>query len=106
MTEVRGDWLPATLRHLDAVYEQVRDDLPATRKPSEYWQEHCLMALSFVHKAEVAMRHEIGVETIAFGRDFPHAEGTWPNTRTGCATRSRASPTTSCGSCWARTRSG
>jgi hypothetical protein len=26
------------------------------------------------------MRHEIGVETIAFGRDFPHPEGTWPNT--------------------------
>ena len=26
------------------------------------------------------MRHEIGVDTITFGRDFPHAEGTWPNT--------------------------
>ncbi len=25
------------------------------------------------------MRHEIGVETIAFGRDYPHPEGTWPN---------------------------
>jgi hypothetical protein len=36
--------------------------------------------LSFVHKAEVGMRHEIGVETIFFGRDYPHAEGTWPNT--------------------------
>jgi hypothetical protein len=80
MTEVRGDWLPQTLQHLDAAYEQVRDVVPATRKPSEYWQEHCLMTLSFVHKAEVAMRHELGVETIAFGRDFPHAEGTWPNT--------------------------
>ena len=29
MTEVRGDWLPATLEHLDAAYEQVRDDVPA-----------------------------------------------------------------------------
>ena len=38
------------------------------------------MSLSFVHKAEVAMRHELGIETIFFGRDFPHAEGTWPNT--------------------------
>ena len=26
------------------------------------------------------MRHEIGLETITFGRDYPHAEGTWPNT--------------------------
>jgi hypothetical protein len=81
MTEVRGDWLPETLRHLDAVYAQVRNDVPAQRAPSEYWHEHCLMSLSFVHKAEVEMRHEMGIETIFFGRDFPHAEGTWPNTR-------------------------
>jgi predicted TIM-barrel fold metal-dependent hydrolase len=80
MTEVRGDWLPDTLRHLDAAFEEAREDLPAKRKPNEYWQENCLVALSFVHKAEVAMRHEIGVETICFGRDYPHAEGTWPNT--------------------------
>ena len=26
------------------------------------------------------MRHDIGIETITFGRDYPHAEGTWPNT--------------------------
>jgi predicted TIM-barrel fold metal-dependent hydrolase len=80
MTEVRGDWLPATLRRLDAVFEQDRDAVPAKRKPSEYWQENCLMSLSFVHKSEVAMRHELGVQTIFFGRDYPHAEGTWPNT--------------------------
>ena len=80
MAEVRGDWLPATLRHLDGVYERDRADLPAKRSPSEYWQENCLVALSFVHKAEVAMRHEIGIDTITFGRDYPHAEGTWPTT--------------------------
>jgi hypothetical protein len=33
-----------------------------------------------MHKAEVEMRHEIGVEQILFGRDYPHPEGTWPNT--------------------------
>jgi predicted TIM-barrel fold metal-dependent hydrolase len=80
MTEVRGDWLPDTLHHLDAAFEQHREDVPARRKPSEVWQEHCLVSLSFVHKAEVAMRHEIGLGTIFFGRDYPHAEGTWPNT--------------------------
>ncbi len=26
------------------------------------------------------MRHELGIETVFFGRDYPHAEGTWPNT--------------------------
>ena len=80
LSEIRADWIPATLRHLDAVYDEHRADLPAARKPSEYWPTNCLASASFIHKAEVAMRHEIGVETVAFGRDYPHPEGTWPNT--------------------------
>ena len=81
MTEVRADWMPATLRYLDAVYELHRADLPATRMPTEYWHSNCLTSLSFVHRAEVEMRHELGIETLAFGRDYPHTEGTWPNTK-------------------------
>jgi predicted TIM-barrel fold metal-dependent hydrolase len=34
MTEVRADWLPATLRHLDEVYAARRADLPTSRQPS------------------------------------------------------------------------
>jgi hypothetical protein len=33
-----------------------------------------------MHKVEVEMRDELGVETILFGRDYPHPEGTWPKT--------------------------
>jgi predicted TIM-barrel fold metal-dependent hydrolase len=80
LTEIRLDWIPATLAHLDAIYEAHRDQFSAARKPSEYWPTNCLAGASFIHKAEVEMRHEIGVETILFGRDFPHPEGTWPNT--------------------------
>jgi predicted TIM-barrel fold metal-dependent hydrolase len=81
LTEIRADWIPATLRHLDAVYDEHRSELPAKCRPSEYWQSNCLVGASFIHKAEVEMRHDIGIETIAFGRDYPHPEGTWPNTR-------------------------
>jgi predicted TIM-barrel fold metal-dependent hydrolase len=80
LNEVRADWLPGTMRHLDAAFERNRGDVPATRRPSEYWHTNCLTSASFVHKAEVAMRHEIDIETITFGRDFPHRESTWPNT--------------------------
>jgi predicted TIM-barrel fold metal-dependent hydrolase len=80
MTEVRGDWLPGTLQHLDHVFERSRGEVAARRRPSEIWREQGLMSLSFVHRAEVEMRHELGVETVFFGRDYPHAEGTWPNT--------------------------
>ena len=81
MTEVRADWLPATLRHLDEVYLRHRADLPAKRMPSEYWHTNCLVSLSFPHRVETDMRYEIGLETVAFGRDYPHNESTWPNTK-------------------------
>jgi predicted TIM-barrel fold metal-dependent hydrolase len=80
LIELRADWLPATLRHLDAAYERERADLPAELTPSDYWRSNCHTTPSFMHRAEVAMRHEIGVETVTFGRDYPHNEGTWPNT--------------------------
>jgi predicted TIM-barrel fold metal-dependent hydrolase len=80
MTEVRADWIPALLGRLDDVFEEHRATLPATRRPSEYWSTNCMAGLSFMHAAEVEMRHEIGVDTIDFGRDYPHTEGTWPNT--------------------------
>jgi hypothetical protein len=80
LTEIRADWLPAQLHHLDALYEEHRRDLKAARRPSEYWHSNGLTSLSFAHRAEVEMRDEIGVETIGFGRDYPHPEGTWPNT--------------------------
>jgi len=81
LTEIRLDWIPATLRHLDAIYDEHRAALPAKKTPSEYWASNCLAGASFIHKAEVEMRHELGLHTVLFGRDFPHPEGTWPNTR-------------------------
>lgn len=80
LTEIRVDWIPATLAYLDRVYDEHRSDMPAKRKPSEYWHSNCLAGASFIHKAEVEMRHELGVETILFGRDYPHFESTWPHT--------------------------
>jgi predicted TIM-barrel fold metal-dependent hydrolase len=85
LTEIRADWMPATLQYLDAVYEAHRADLPATRRPSEYWHDHGLTSLSFVHRSEVEMLHDIGIDNVAFGRDYPHAEATWPNTQTWLA---------------------
>ena len=81
MTEVRADWIPATLRYLDEVYLRHRADLPAQHMPSEYWHTNCLVSVSFPHRVEIAMRYEMGLETIAFGRDYPHNESTWPNTK-------------------------
>jgi predicted TIM-barrel fold metal-dependent hydrolase len=80
VTEVRADWMPATFRLIDKAWEENRDKLSAKRRPSEYWRANCMAGLSFMNKTEIGMRHEIGVETLAFGRDYPHTEATWPNT--------------------------
>lgn len=81
LSEVYGDWIPATLAFLDEVYEQNRANVFAKRKPSEYWADHFFTGLSFMRTCEVAVRNEIGIKTVGFGRDYPHTEGTWPNTK-------------------------
>ncbi len=79
MTEIRADWVPATLATLDQLAAEA--GAPLAMKPSEYYRRNCAVAPSSTHRAEVEMRHEIGLEQMIFGMDYPHHEGTWPNTR-------------------------
>jgi predicted TIM-barrel fold metal-dependent hydrolase len=79
LTEVRADWVPPTLRRLDEL--AARQSTPLKRTPSEYWASNCFVTPSSIHRCEVEMRHEIGVDTLMFGTDYPHPESTWPNTR-------------------------
>jgi predicted TIM-barrel fold metal-dependent hydrolase len=78
MTELRADWVPATLAQLDQRFE--REGLKRPMKPSEYFRRNCAVAPSSTRKSEIAMRHDIGVKNVLFGTDYPHPEGTWPNT--------------------------
>jgi hypothetical protein len=77
-TEARADWVPATLAHMDARFHA--GGTPLKRRPSAYWAEHGFAGASFIHRAELEDRHNIGVRNLMFGRDYPHPEGTWPNT--------------------------
>lgn len=83
--EQRQEWVPGTLRHLDSVYEHVLSSTPDVRRelprrPSEYWATNCFIAGSFMAPFEAARRHEVGIHNLMWGTDYPHAEGTWPNT--------------------------
>ena len=78
MTEVRADWMPATLAHLD---ERFANEAPHLKlKPSEYFARNCAVTPSTPHRSEVEMREEIGIDQFMFGADIPHVEGTWPHT--------------------------
>ena len=87
-TEARSDWVPSTLHFLDGIYSapffsHIRESL--SLKPSEYWERQCWVAASFMGADESAMRHEIGLEKLMWGADYPHVEGTWPRTRKSLA---------------------
>lgn len=49
--------------------------------PSEYIDRNCFIGASNTKRRELGMRYEIGIDNIMWGNDFPHPEGTWPNTR-------------------------
>lgn len=69
-------WLPYLLRKLDATYHLGR---PARfgkldRRPSEIFRAHFVVA-PFPEENVARVVDEVGIESIVFGSDFPHAEG-------------------------------
>ncbi len=49
--------------------------------PTEYFQRQCYIGASFLPEHEGRERHRVGLDRIMWGSDYPHMEGTWPNTR-------------------------
>jgi predicted TIM-barrel fold metal-dependent hydrolase len=48
--------------------------------PSDYWRRN--MFVEFMEDdLGIEMRKHIGVETMLWGSDFPHAESTWPKSQ-------------------------
>lgn len=46
-------------------------------KPSEYFARQCWIGSSLLSRFEIAARHEIGLDKMMVGVDYPHHEGTW-----------------------------
>jgi predicted TIM-barrel fold metal-dependent hydrolase len=49
--------------------------------PSFYAKRNCYYGASSPSRRELAGRHEIGIDHILWGTDYPHYEGTFPHTR-------------------------
>jgi predicted TIM-barrel fold metal-dependent hydrolase len=80
IAECRADWLPALKLRMDERFMAAGKRPNLKRKPSEYFGENIFVSPSSPRPREVQMRGEIGIGTFLFGSDFPHPEGTWPNT--------------------------
>ena len=83
MVECGAGWLAWVVDAMDQSlqkYGQWLTGLSLEQKPSEYVRRQ--MHVTFMDDAAaVNNRHLTGVEPLMWGSDYPHAEGTWPNTR-------------------------
>jgi predicted TIM-barrel fold metal-dependent hydrolase len=93
-TEQFVSWVEETLADLDnvhqasaitagrsiATHDTTESAAKLSRRPSEYWASNCFNSGSFLAPHEAAMRNSVGVHNLLWGTDYPHLEGTWPNT--------------------------
>jgi len=83
LTEVGSEWIIDALRWMEykadnPLFAHFKQGLSLS--PSEYFQRNCFLGASFLSPAEAQARHRIGIDRIMWGSDYPHMEGTWPNT--------------------------
>jgi predicted TIM-barrel fold metal-dependent hydrolase len=92
MTELGCAWVPPLLARLDATIRGIRDtgatgeirysdEHVLKRDATEYFHQNVWMGVSFPGLADVAARHQIGIDRFMWGSDYPHDEGTHPHTR-------------------------
>ena len=92
LTEVGGSaWVTRELAALDRLVQGAHDDgtinamfaqeavSQLSKLPSEYYRDNCFVS-SLLSTSEVRKRHEIGIDNLLWGNDFPHHEGTAPYT--------------------------
>lgn len=81
LTEQGTGWVISAMRSMDYTWEKsyLRRDVREVvkQKPSDYFARQIHMGSSLFSRAEAEARHEIGVDKIAIGMDYPHHEGTW-----------------------------
>jgi uncharacterized protein len=70
-------WIPYALDRMDFEWEDRFRDLGLTMKPSDYWRRQCKGTFQF-DRIGSKLIDDMGVETLMWGSDYPHADGVWP----------------------------
>jgi predicted TIM-barrel fold metal-dependent hydrolase len=88
VTESTCVWVPELLalldqRHGESHYSQKLGDFTShlPLRPSEYFRRNVFLGASCMPRREAELRHQIGLRNIMWGTDYPHPEGSWPDTR-------------------------
>ncbi len=88
VTELGASWVP----ELKALMDQRFGDTHFNKKladfrshlklkPSEYFDRNVWVGASVTARSDIENRAAIGVGNMMWGSDFPHPEGSWPETR-------------------------
>ena len=87
ITEGTAIWVPEYLklleqRYSETPYSQKMGDFRShlSMSPDEYFRRNVKIGASCMPRREAELRHEIGIEQIMWGTDYPHPEGSWPHT--------------------------
>ncbi|HEU5195181.1 MAG TPA: amidohydrolase family protein [Methylomirabilota bacterium] len=70
-------WIPYALDRMDFEWEDRFRDLGLKMKPSDYWRRQCKGTFQF-DRIGAKLIDDMGVETLMWGSDYPHADGVWP----------------------------
>ncbi len=49
--------------------------------PSDYFRRNVAIGSSCILRRDVDIREQLGLPQLMWGTDYPHPEGSWPNTR-------------------------
>ena len=64
----------------DPIFKHFTEDL--SKRPTGYYEQNCWIGASFLPPHEGKLRHEIGVDKLMWGSDYPHGDGVWPESST------------------------
>jgi predicted TIM-barrel fold metal-dependent hydrolase len=92
LTEIGASWIPTLLEQLDGTISRIRDtgetgeikydkDVLPTMLATEQWANCGWVGVSGPGQADMDVRHTIGIDRFMWGSDYPHDEGTHPNTK-------------------------
>ena len=90
VTELGASWVPDVLGMLDLFMGAVRQGQlgefryeeggAPTKTATEYFAQSCWIGASMPSAKDVAVRDTIGVDKFMWGSDYPHDEGSYPDT--------------------------
>ncbi|HEV8064928.1 MAG TPA: amidohydrolase family protein [Acidimicrobiales bacterium] len=74
-------WLPSLVRDMEQFFDThggapIRSFLE--QRPADYVRQHLWVGGSLMKRYEAEMRHEIGIDRLMWGADYPHLEGAAP----------------------------